>query len=77
MGIRFSWAKPSIEEVMTTASERRGLFQEAEREVLDELVTKMRTTQASTNLHYTTFNWHRWKEEGKGKDSNSRYYGLV
>ena len=48
---RFLWAKPSIEELLMTASERRLLFQEAEREELDELVTKMRTTQVRSK-HY-------------------------
>jgi len=45
MVCRFLWAKPSIEDLFMSASERRLLFSGAEREELDELVTKMRTTQ--------------------------------
>lgn len=40
----FSWAKPSVEDAFRAATERRLLFPEEEREELDEMSTKLRTT---------------------------------
>jgi hypothetical protein len=53
MGIlgRFAWAKPSIEDLVGHASERRLLFAESERERLDELVNKMRTAQRGASVN--------------------------
>lgn len=40
----FSWAKPSVEDAFSAATERRLLFPEDQREELDEMSTKLRTT---------------------------------
>jgi hypothetical protein len=45
--VRYAWARPSIEDCIKAASERRLCFLDSEREVLDDLVTAFRTAQVS------------------------------